>query len=144
MHKVSIKDFDNVKSFFKKYKSIFPHIRSDKLKRRILNEQVILEKGILITYQIYTKKVILGDTFANKSDAIIHQIVSKDLGNGNAKIVIDEFFKYVNTNVFLTVRKENLRANTFYKKVGMDCVGNISWSNNTILGNVYLKKFPQV
>ena len=139
MNKVSIKDFDNVMSYFKLYKDLFPHVRTDNIKELIEKEQVILENGVLITYNVYQKKTTLGNVFANKNDAIIHQIVNKDLGSGNATSVINDFFKYVDTNVFLTVRQSNLQANKFYKKVGMDCIGKISWSDKSILGNVYVK-----
>ena len=59
--------------------------------------------------------------------------------NGNAEKVIKEYFDYVNTNVYLTVRDENIPANKFYKKVGMKKVGYINWSNGTMKGTVWLK-----
>ena len=81
MKKATIKDFDNVMSFFKSYKDTLPHVRTDKIKELIENEQVILENGVLITYRVYKKKTLLGNVSASKHDAIIHQIVSKDLMN---------------------------------------------------------------
>ena len=53
--------------------------------------------------------------------------------------VINEYFDYVNTNVYLTVRDENIPANKFYKKVGMKKVGYINWSNGNMKGTVWLK-----
>ena len=127
-------------SFFKHHKSLFPHIRNTKVLEQIQNQNVILENDVLITYGIYKKKTNLGNTFANKHDAIIHQILTKQLGKGNAVKVINDFFKYVSTNVYLSVRAENIRAIKFYEKVGMICVGNINWGKgNLIQGKVYAK-----
>jgi hypothetical protein len=140
MHKANTGDFDNVMSYFKQHKSVFPHIRTDKVMEQIKKQNAILENGVLITYGIYKKKTKLGDTFANKHDAILHQIATKELGKGNAVVVINDFFDYVGTNVFLTVREENIRAIKFYEKVGMTCIGNIDWGfNKQIKGKVYVK-----
>ena len=69
----------------------------------------------------------------------IHQIINSNKGNGNAANVIKMFFDYIDSDVFLTVRKDNNIANRFYRKVGMDLVGQISWSNKTKKGNVWKK-----
>jgi len=140
MHKANIGDFDNVMSYFKHHKSVFPHIRTDKVMGQIKKQNVILENGVLITYGIYKKKTNLGNTFANKHDAILHQIATKGVGKGNAVLVINDFFAYMGRNVFLTVREENTRAIKFYEKVGMTCIGNIGWGfDKQIKGKVYVK-----
>ena len=77
---------------------------------------------------------------ALKNDCILHQIVKgKD---GNARKTIEDFFAYVNTNVYLTVRKDNTIANKFYDKVGMKQVGTISWAKGTMPGLIWKKEIP--
>ena len=140
MHKATVDDFENVMSFFRHHKTIFPHIRTDKVMRQIKDQKVILQNDVVITYGIYKKKTHLGNVTASKHDAILHQIVTKELGQGNALRVINDFFNYVSTNVFLTVRTENTRAISFYKKIGMNCIGKIAWGKNKeIKGNVFVK-----
>jgi hypothetical protein len=107
-------------------KNIFPHIRTDKIKTLIENQNVIVEKNVLITYQVYKKKTQLGNVFAEKYDVILHQIANKNIGNGNSAIVINDFFSYVKSNVFLCVISENKQACKFYEKVGMNCIGKIA------------------
>ena len=51
--------------------------------------------------------------------------------------VANKYFDHVNTNVWLTVRAANHRANSFYKKIGMNMVGHIYWSKHTMKGNVW-------
>ena len=134
-----MKDYKKVMSFFAD-KNIFPHIRTDNIKELISNDNVILEKDVLITYQVYKKKTHLGNVFAEKYDVILHQIVNKNFASGNAEKVINRFFDYVKSNVFLSVRSENKRACRFYEKVGMKEVGKITWgSNNQISGKVFVK-----
>ena len=55
---------------------------------------------------------------------------------------ITDFFAYVNTNVYLTVRKDNIIANKFYDKVGMKQVGTISWAKGTMPGLIWKKEIP--
>jgi ribosomal protein S18 acetylase RimI-like enzyme len=52
---------------------------------------------------------------------------------------MNEFFNFAGTDVFLTVREDNLVANRFYEKVGMEKVGYITWSKGKMLGNVWKK-----
>jgi len=137
--KVSSLDYPRVMSFFAD-KNIFPHIRSDKIRTLIANQNVIIENNVLITYQVYKKKTHLGNVFAEKYDVILHQIVNKNFASGNAEKVINRFFDYVKSNVFLSVRSENKRACRFYEKVGMKEVGKITWgSDNQISGKVFVK-----
>ena len=121
-------------------KTIFPHIRSDKIRTLIANQNVILENHVLITYQVYKKKTKLGNVYAEKHDVILHQISNKNRGSGYAEIVIKRFFDYVKSNVFLSVRSENKRACRFYEKVGMKEIGKIAWgSDKQISGKVFVK-----
>ena len=57
----------------------------------------------------------------------------------NSVKIINKFFDYVNTNVWCTVRSDNIRACKFYEKIGMEKVSEISWSKGKLKGYVFLK-----
>ena len=141
MYIATINDFDKVWNIFKENKKWFPHVRSFHIKNRLNWKQVILENNVVITHQIYKRNGKIGhntDVVTHKGDCILHQIVKgKD---GNARKTMEDFFTYINTNVYLTVRGENTIACRFYEKVGMKQVGTISWSKGTMPGLVWKKE----
>tara|TARA_Y100000114_G_C11654718_1_gene275995 strand:- start:68 stop:508 length:441 start_codon:yes stop_codon:yes gene_type:complete len=140
MRYATIDDFDEVWKIFKDNKKWFPHVRTFHVKNRLNWGQVILQDGILITEQEYKRSGKIGrdtDVETKKGDRIIHQIINSKPNNGNARKVIEEYFKYVDTDVYLTVREENVPANKFYKKIGMEKVGYINWSKGKMKGNVW-------
>jgi len=140
MRYATINDFDEVWKIFKDNKKWFPHVRTFHVKNRLNWGQVILQDGILITEQEYKRSGKIGrdtDVETKKGDRIIHQIINSKPNNGNARKVIEEYFKYVDTDVYLTVREENVPANKFYKKIGMEKVGYINWSKGKMKGNVW-------
>ena len=146
MRYATIDDFDEVWKIFKDNKKWFPHVRTFHVKNRLNWGQVILQDGILITEQEYKRSGKIGrdtNVETKKGDRIIHQIINSKPNNGNAKKVIEEYFKYVDTDVYLTVREENVPANKFYKKIGMEKVGYINWSKGKMLGNVWLKRLDK-
>ena len=82
-------------------------------------------------------------------DCVLHQIAAQQTGNGQAVKILQKFFDEMQTNVFLSVRKDNLRANKFYQKMGMELIGDehntlIRWSNDTLPGNVYVKRLEPI
>ena len=135
------KDFDAVKDIFKQHKQWFPHLRQDYIKRMIASGNLILENDVIITYNYYKRKQKIGDVTAQKGDCVLHQIAAKHR-NGSASQVLQNFFKWTNRRVFLSVRSENLWAKHFYEKNNMDLVGQISWSlggvKNALPGDVYM------
>ena len=140
MRYATINDFDEVWKIFKDNKKWFPHVRTFHVRNRLSWGQVILQDGVLITEQEYKRSGKIGrdtDVETKKGDRIIHQIINSQPNNGNARKVIEEYFKYVNTDVYLTVREENVPANKFYKKIGMEKVGYINWSKGKMKGNVW-------
>ena len=140
MRYATINDFDEVWKIFKDNKKWFPHVRTFHVKNRLNWGQVILQDGVLITEQEYKRSGKIGrdtDVETKKGDRIIHQIINSQPNNGNARKVIEEYFKYVDTDVYLTVREENVPANKFYKKIGMEKVGYINWSKGKMKGNVW-------
>lgn len=140
MRYATINDFDEVWKIFKDNKKWFPHVRTFHVRNRLSWGQVILQDGVLITEQEYKRSGKIGrdtDVETKKGDRIIHQIINSQPNNGNARKVIEEYFKYVDTDVYLTVREENVPANKFYKKIGMEKVGYINWSKGKMKGNVW-------
>ena len=141
-------DFNDIKSLFYKHKEIFPHIRQDKLLHYIETGNCIYDNEVAITFNVYKRKVRIGYRYsffwrkvrignivANKGDCILHQIVSK---SGKASKILQDFFKYIDTKVYLTVRESNTKAIDFYLKNDMLKIGEIAWKNNTIPGKIFL------
>ena len=109
-------DYDVVKEIFSEHKQWFPHVRQDYIKR-------------------------IGTITAQQGDCILHQIAAKNR-NGSASQALQDFFKWTNRRVFLSVRNDNLIAKKFYEKNGMDLVGFTSWSKggvkDALPGDVYM------
>ena len=143
MNYATINDFDLVWKAFNDNKEWFPHVRKSHVRNRLESEQVIFEDGIVITHKVSKANRPIGrdcDIILPKGTYQIHQIINTNKGNGNAQTIINKFFDFIKNDVYLTVRKENTIANRFYEKVGMELVGQISWSNKSIQGNVWKKK----
>jgi len=133
-------DFDEAWTYFEDNKEWFPHVRKFHIRNRLNWGQVICEDGVLITQQAYKRTGKIGhdtDVVTQKGDHLIHQIIAKKQGSGSTAKVANKYFDHVNTNVWLTVRAANHRANSFYKKIGMNMVGHIYWSKHTMKGNVW-------
>ena len=134
------KDFDVVKDIFKQHKEWFPHLRQDYIKRMIASGNLILDSDVIITYNYYKRKQRIGNIQAQQGDCVLHQLAAKN--KGTASNVLQNFFKWTNRRVFLSVRSENLTAKKFYEKNGMSLVGQISWSlggvKNALPGDVYM------
>ena len=142
MKHATLNDYDEVYSIFQPYRKLwFPHLRTDKLKRQIDSGECILDRDVVITYTIYKKRTQITkglSLYGEKGECVLHQIVSKKQ-DGSASKVFNDFFNFINTNLYLTVRSSNKRAIGFYKKMGMKEVGKTSWSNGTMEGLVFLK-----
>ena len=133
-------DYDVVKDIFTQHKEWFPHIRQDYIKRMIASGNLILDNEVIITYNYYKKKQRIGTITAQQGDCVLHQIAAKN--RGTASHILQEFFKWNNRRVFLSVRSDNIIAKKFYEKNGMDLVGFTSWSKggvkNALPGDVYM------
>ena len=138
MHHAGLSDFEEVKNIFYQYRDIFPHIRTDYLTRQIEGGHCILKDGIVITYNFYKRPQQIGTVLAAKFDCILHQIVKDTNKYTSASSVLKEFFEYVKTDVWLSVRRDNAVAKKFYEKNGMKLVGECSWADETLPGDVYL------
>ena len=131
------RDFEKIKAIFKQHKEWFPHLRQDYIKRLISSGNLILDSDVIITYNYYKRKQRIGGVQAQQGDCILHQIAAK-YRNGSASKTLQNFFKWTNRRVFLTVRSSNAVAKKFYEKNGMKLVSHTSWLNGTIPGDVYM------
>jgi len=139
MNYATLKNFDEIYSVFKQNRKIFPHIRTDYLKRQIKRNNVIFDSGVILIKGVYKKTVHLGNQTYQKGTNIIHQIVNSEKGNGNANKVLNNFLTSIKNKVILTVRNSNKVARNFYEKNDFKQAGLINWSNNTIKGVIYEK-----
>ena len=134
-------DFEAVKEIFYQHKKWFPHIRTDYMKRQIAQGNLIYDNDVVITYKFYKRKQKIGDVLAQQGDCVLHQIAAKNR-NGSASRALQNFFKWTNRRVFLSVRSDNIIAKKFYEKNGMDLIGFTSWSlggvKNALSGDVYM------
>ena len=143
MNHATLDDFEKVYSYYQKYKVWFPYIRTDKLKRVIEEQRCIYEDKVVLTYNIYKRRTRVSynsKVYAEKGEGIIHQMISNERGKGHATKVFEEFFKMIDTNLYLSVRTSNHKAIGFYNKMGMRQVGKTSWGNDTMKGLIYYKE----
>jgi RimJ/RimL family protein N-acetyltransferase len=143
-------DFEKVKDIFYQHKELFPHIRTDYMRRMIESGNLILDNDVIITYNYYKRnyKLVrssLGEMNQNiimqPNDCVLHQIAAKNR-DGSASEVLQRFFKWTKRRVFLSVRSENVIAKRFYEKNGMKLIGKTSWTKdgqkNALPGDIYL------
>ena len=130
-----LEDFDKIKNIFKGYRDIFPYLRFDSLKNKIEEGKVIYDSGVVITYNKYKRNQKLGNVQAKKGDIVIQEIVKEE--NGNSVDVFNRFADFVQSDIWLTVRRDNQKAKRFYEKVNMKVVGEVVWSKGTLMGDVY-------
>jgi|TARA_Y100000034_G_C6881515_1_gene404023 hypothetical protein len=145
MKHATLEDFGTIRKLFDAHLDIFPYLRNDTLREKIegIGGSVVFEDNVVIIYLRYVVRKMIGNARANVGDVVIHELVKGD--GGNAKNVIENFFEYVGSPVWTTVRRDNIRAKQFYEKVGMKRVGAILWKNGELEGDVYrtdsLEKF---
>ena len=140
MNHATIDNLEDIMSVFKQYGDVFPHIRKDKIETMIELHNVVWEEEVLITYNHYQRKQLVGTYEAQKGDCILHQIAAKNQGDGSGKRVFENFMKFnTNRDIVLSVRAANDRAISFYKKYGFIKVSDITWGKESqVKGEVYL------
>ena len=109
-----LEDFDKIKNIFKGYRDIFPYLRFDSLKNKIEEGKVIYDSGVVITYNRYKRNQKLGDTQAKKGDIVIQEIVKEE--NGNSVDVFNRFADFVQSDIWLTVRRDNQKSTKGFMK----------------------------
>ena len=142
----TIEEAKEVYSIVSQYKDIFPHVRYDYINRKINANRCILDSGVTMTFTIYRRAQQVGidnrrhRIRAEKGDIMIHQVASKNAGDGNAKIVFEKFLKqdFKGRRIWLQVRQDNERAIKFYEKIGMQRAGTVFWMNGNLAGYTYV------
>jgi hypothetical protein len=108
------------------------HVRQDKLRKRIEAGQCIYDEGVVITFQIYKKKTRVGNLDIPRGSVMLHQIVNAKQFSGAGgrvfKKFVEEIVKPSGGDVYLSVRKANTVACSFYERHGMEIVGKVNWS----------------
>jgi RimJ/RimL family protein N-acetyltransferase len=126
---------------FRKRADVFPHIRYDYVQRAISGGRCVYQNGVVIIFSIYKKRTRVGTCGIPRNNCMLHQIVNGDQGNGNAKIVLEQFLAYISSlnlpAVWLSVRADNERATKFYEKNGFSKAGTVEWLNGTLAGLIY-------
>ena len=120
MNHATLDDFEKVYSYYQKYKVWFPHVRTDKLKRVIEEGRCIYEDIVVLTYNIYKRRTRVNNNskvYVLKGEAFIHQMISNKRGKGHVTKVFGEFFKIIDTNLYLFLRTSNHKAIGFYNKM---------------------------
>lgn len=139
MKHATIEDYDSICALFDKHREHFPYFRRDGLMDRLNGYRrggVVYESGVVISYHYYGISYKIGNVRVNSGDVIINELAKED--GGDAKGVVSRFFDYVARPVWLTVRRDNIRAKKFYDKMGMKIIGEIFWGNGRIEGDVYV------
>ena len=130
----------DVKTIYKTFrlnKDVFPHIRSDYIRRACEEGRCIYHSGVVIIWQQYQKSVRLGSVTIPRDSIMLHQIVNSTDQRGTAADVFRRFADALKRPIYLSVRGSNVRARRFYEKVGMKPIGSITWSNGSIPGVIY-------
>jgi hypothetical protein len=141
MRHASVRDLKPIYRHFQPNRDVFPHVRQDRLKRRIAAHQCIWQDGVVITYQRYKRSTRVGEVLVPAGAIMLHQIVNSGQFNGAGGRVFEQFVeetvKPSGGDLYLSVRKENAVACQFYERHGMKVAGTVAWSAGTIPGRVY-------
>jgi hypothetical protein len=143
MRHATVEELQSILAHFRVHRDVFPHIRQDKLERRIELGLCIYEDGVIITYQQYKKRTRVGDVDVPRGAFMLHQILNSQQFSGAGGRVFERFceeiVKPLGGNLYLTVRQENRTACLFYERHGMTVAGRVAWKQETIPGLVYFK-----
>ena len=79
---------------------------------------------------------------------MLHRILNTQQFSGKGGEVFDRFVKEIvkpsGGDLYLSVRKENAVARSFYERHGMKVVGAVVWKNGTVPGLIYCLLTRQV
>jgi hypothetical protein len=133
---------EEIMSIFRKFKNIFPHLRPDTIERKVDKGEYLFEDGVVILYNIYTKRVKISDKInAYAGDVMLSDIANRFPGNGKTQEIFPKFIERMKKEgrkrILLTVRKENYLAINFYRKIGFKEVDKKSWAEGRIPGFVF-------
>src|ERR1700674_4473605 len=138
MKHATVADLKEIYGHFQKRKDVFPHVRQDKLHRMIEKGLVVWQNGVIITYQRYRRAGRVAATCpvkAKAGDVILHQILNtQQLSGAGGRVFerfVEEIVKPSGGDLYLSVRKENAVACSFYERHGLKVVGTVDWSVGT-------------
>jgi RimJ/RimL family protein N-acetyltransferase len=140
LNRATLDTLPEIYNHFYNCREWFPHIRKDYVERNILANKVIYDKGIIIIFNQYQRRQKIGTVEAQRGDHILHQILNSDRDSGTnyASAVLQQFCVECSSDVYLSVRADNIRATKFYSKNGFKLVGTTSWMNGSLPGLVFL------
>ena len=94
-------------------------------------------------WQQYKKATNVGDVKIPRGSIMLHQILNSQQFSGKGGEVFERFVveivKPSGGDLYLSVRKENAVACSFYERHGMQIVGRVDWSGGTLPGLVYTR-----
>ena len=141
MRHATVADLKEIYRHFQKRKDVFPHVRQDKLQRMIEKGQVVWQDGVVVTYQQYKKRTRVGEIDVPAGAIMLHQILNCQQFSGRGGRVFEQFVEEIvkpsGGDLYLSVRKENVVACSFYRHHGMSVVGKVAWSGGTLPGLVF-------
>ena len=141
MKHATLSDLKEIYGHFQKRRDVFPHVRQDKLRKFIEKGLVVWQDGVAIVWQQYKKKTRVGDIDIPAGSVMLHQILNSRQFSGAGGRVFEQFVREIvkplGEDLYLSVRKENAVACSFYTRHGMSVVGKVSWSRGTLPGLVY-------
>jgi hypothetical protein len=141
MKHATLDDLKEIYGQFKSHREVFPHVRQDVLQRRIEAHQCIYQDDVVITHQQYRRRTRVGEVQVPAGAIMLHQIVNSGQFNGAGRRVFEQFVAEIvkpsGGDLYLSVRKQNAVACSFYERHGMKVVGTVAWSAGTITGLVY-------
>jgi len=130
----SMADYDAIVQIFKQHRNMFPHVRTDYIRRMIQKRRCFFRNGVVITFVVYSRRNKIGNITAHKGSICIKQIAAQNPGNGNTATELNNFLRIWQRQCFLSVRADNDRAIRFYNKTGFRPVGKIQWNSKTAPG----------
>lgn len=102
---------------------------------------MIWQDGAIIVWQKYKRRTRVGDVNIPAGAIMLHQILNSQQFSGAGGRVFEQFVEEIVSpsggNLYLSVRKENAVACSFYERHGMSVVRKVAWSGGTLPGLVY-------
>ena len=140
MNHATIDDFDMVWKVFQDNKEWFPHVWNTKVKKRLINNELIFQDGVVITYSKSKRNGKIGrdtDVSITKGDYVIHQIINSNPRNGNAEKVIREYGK-----IDVLINNAGVTKDNIIMRMSNEDWNNVIETNlkGTFLGCKYVSK----
>ncbi len=135
----NISDYNEIESIFKNNIRWFAHVDMQVLKNKILRKECIFEGGVIITFHHVVENEKIGNTNIPIGCTILEQILRSNLEKKSdyAKHLIKKFINCCREDVYFSVKKSNLRAANFYKKLQIDIIDHAYLYQSNEASNIY-------